>query len=219
MTVRALRGTREVVVDEDEIAAVFDATDGPIVVDVGTGDARYAYETARQRPDALVIGFDPAPERMRETARKAARSTAKGGLHNLSLWRASIETPPAVLRGRADEVHVILPWGALLRGIVDAELAVIDGLSALGHAGTIYRIVLNAGAWLDPPADLLDVAAPTPSQLERIAIPAFAARGVALEVGVLDPETAAAIPSTWTARLAHAGRTPDFVELRTPPSV
>lgn len=218
MSVRIVRAGREDVVEDETVLALLDAA-STVIVDVGTGDARYAYETARAQPDALVIGFDPAPERMRDVARRSGRAPHKGGAPNLSLWRASIEAPPMVLWGRSDEVHVILPWGALLRGVVEADPAVISGLAALAHTDTAFRIVLNAGAWIDPPTDLVATAVPTPEQLTSVAVPAFAAVGITLDVVVLDASEAVTIPSTWTSRLAHAGRTPHFVELRTPPRV
>ena len=84
-------------------------------VDVGTGDARFAYHLASERPDWLVIGLDALDEPMGEIAYKAARKPARGGRPNLVLLRAAIEALPAELAQIADEVDVLLPWGALAR--------------------------------------------------------------------------------------------------------
>src|SRR5690349_12984816 len=91
------------------------------VVDVGTGDGRYAYHLAAADPARLVIGIDALEAPMGEIAARAARKPARGGRPNLLLVRAAIEALPAELHGVADEVSVQLPWGSLLEGIVLAR--------------------------------------------------------------------------------------------------
>ena len=66
-------------------------------VDVGTGDAHFAYHLASERPDWLVVGLDALDEPMGEIADKAARKPAKGGRPNLVLLRGAVEALPAEL--------------------------------------------------------------------------------------------------------------------------
>ncbi len=91
------------------------------IVDVGTGDGRYAYAPASSHPEWLVVGVDALDEPMGEMAHKALRKPARGGRANVVYLRAALEVLPDELRGIADEVHVLLPWGRLLEGIVLAR--------------------------------------------------------------------------------------------------
>ena len=80
----------------DELCAVAER----VLVDVGTGDASTAHRLAKAHPEWLVIGVDPAWQRMVETAVRSARKEAKGGAPNLLLVNASIESVPEALHGR-----------------------------------------------------------------------------------------------------------------------
>lgn len=181
-----------------------------VVVDVGAGDGRYALAWARDEPGALVIGVDPAADNLREVAARAARR--RGGAPNLVLLRAAVEALPPVLRARADEVHVILPWGRLLEGLVVPDPAVVGGLGALAKPGGRLRVLLNAGAWGSAPARLVGVPRPDPDLARRVIAPALAQAGfTATEVRMLGEDEARAVPSTWARRLAHRGRTPEFL--------
>ncbi|OLE23360.1 MAG: rRNA methyltransferase, partial [Catenulispora sp. 13_1_20CM_3_70_7] len=121
-----------------------------VLVDVGTGDARTAYRQAVAHPEWLVIGVDPAWQRMTETAVRAARKPAKGGAPNLVLVNAAIETVPAPLHGIADAVTVLMPWGKLLRGIVSGESDVLAGLRAVAKPGTPLEVSIGTSIWRDP---------------------------------------------------------------------
>src|SRR5207237_9706896 len=77
------------------------------------------------------------------TARKPARGGRPGGLYAL----AGVERPPPELVGGAWEVHVILPWGGLLEGVVLADPEVLDGLARLAAPGARLAIVLNCEVW------------------------------------------------------------------------
>jgi 16S rRNA (adenine(1408)-N(1))-methyltransferase len=181
------------------------------VIDLGTGDGRYAYAVAGAHPDWLVIGVDAISERLAEYSAKAARKPAKGGRPNLLYVRASAEQPPPLLTGRADEIHVILPWGALLAGLVDpaGRPEVLRGVRALAQPGGELNVVLNAEPWEESLPN--DIAAIPPVTVEGIA----AAYPDALDVHDLTPDEVKALPTTWARRLAasHHGA-PHFVGLR-----
>lgn len=184
-----------------------------VVVDVGTGDGRFAYAHAGTRPDSFVVGVDAIAERLDELSAKAARKPAKGGRANVLFVRASVEGPPAELVGVADEVHVLLPWGALLVGTMLAEPAVMAGLVALAKpAGAELTVVFNAEVWEDStPHHMVDLPAVTVDYVEQTLRPAYREFGIELtDVHEMDPAQVKAMPTTWAKKLSH-GRHPKFV--------
>jgi hypothetical protein len=190
-------------------AQEFEAVRAPaqcVFVDVGTGDGRYARSVATERHDWLVVGIDALAEPMEDAARKAKRN-------NLLFVRASIESIPAPLRGVADIVGVMLPWGALLEGIVLARDNVLRGIAALCAPGGRVEVTLNGEIWHDStPARFADLPLPTPGYVTDVVAPGFARAGI--DIGParwLDAEEATAIPSTWARRLGHGRSHPKFL--------
>jgi 16S rRNA (adenine(1408)-N(1))-methyltransferase len=187
------------------------------VVDLGTGDGRYAYALATAHPDWLVVGVDAISERLADYSAKAARKPAKGGRPNLLYVRASAESPPDELHGRADEVHVILPWGALLVGTVDPARVpdVLDGIKALAKPGASLRVVLNAEPWEESLPK--DMAALPPVTVEGVT-EAYRAAGLAVtDCHDLSADDVRELASTWARRLAASHRgAPHFVGFRVP---
>ena len=182
-------------------------------VDVGTGDARFAYHLASVRPDWLVIGLDALDEPLGEIAYRAARKPARGGRPNLVLLRAAIETLPSELARIADEIDVLLPWGALLEGIVRARPEVIGGIGALARPGARVRVTLNGEIWLEStPARYEDLAVPTPDYVADMIEPEFGRSGISLgPARYLSAAEAKALPTTWARRLGHGRPHPRFV--------
>lgn len=195
-----------------ELAALR-AAHAKCAVDVGTGDGRFAYHLASQRPDWLVIGLDALEEPMGEIAYKAARKPARGGRANLVLLRAAIEALPVELEHIADEVDVLLPWGALLEGIVLARPEVVAGIAVLAHGGAIVRVTLNGEIWLDStPARYEDLPVPTPEYVAAEIEPEFRRAGIDLgPARYLTAVEAKALPTTWARRLGHGRPHPRFV--------
>jgi 16S rRNA (adenine(1408)-N(1))-methyltransferase len=195
-----------------ELAALRDAHD-KCAVDVGTGDGRFAYHLASERPDWLVIGIDALDEPMGEIAYKAARKPARGGRANLVLVRAAIEALPAELQLIADEVDVLLPWGALLEGIVRARAEVVGGIAALARGGAVVRVTLNGEIWLDStPARYEDLPVPTPEYVAAEVEPEFRRAGIDLgPARYLGAAEAKGLPTTWARRLGHGRPHPQFV--------
>lgn len=184
-----------------------------VFVDVGTGDARYPYGIAAERPRWLVVGIDALDTPMEEIAVKAVRKPAKGGRPNLVLTRASAEAMPPELEGVADEVTVILPWGRLLEGIVTPDDGVVDGLVSIMAPGARLAVTLNGEIWVDSlPHRYADLPLPTTEHVARVVAPAFARAGV--EIGaarVLSAAEAKALPTTWSRKLGHGRAHPTFV--------
>ncbi len=184
-------------------------------VDVGTGDAHFAYHLASERPDWLVVGLDAIDAPMGEIAYKAARKPARGGRANLVLLRAAVEALPDELEGIADEVDVLLPWGALLEGIVRARLEVVSGLAALARPTAGVNVTLNGEIWLDStPNRFADLPVPTPEYVANEMEPGFRRAGIDLGAArYLSAPEATAIPTTWARRLGHGRSHPQFLYL------
>jgi 16S rRNA (adenine(1408)-N(1))-methyltransferase len=182
-------------------------------VDVGTGDARFAYHLASERPDWLVLGLDALDEPLGDVAYRAARKPARGGRPNLVLLRAAIEAVPGELEQIADEVDVLLPWGALLEGIVCALPEFVGGIATLARPGARVRVTLNGEIWLDStPARYADLPVPTPEYVSEAIEPEFRRAGIELgPARYLGASEAKAVPTTWARRLGHGRTHPRFV--------
>ena len=159
---------------------------------------------ARAEPDDLVIGIDASAAAMADASRRAARSVARGGLPNALFVVAAAERPPAELRGLADELTILFPWGSLLGGALatnEAAARIAALLSPSACLTAFVSITPRDGLAVQP----LDEPG-TAEQLER----RWAAHGLRLES--LCPATAdevRATGSSWARRLgagAPSGR-------------
>jgi 16S rRNA (adenine(1408)-N(1))-methyltransferase len=204
MTLVVVRSKTDEVLAPDAFADLAAAHER-LLVDVGAGDGRGAYALAKSDPAALVVAFDTAADNLRETAARAARKPARGGLANLVLLRASAEDPPAEIVGRADEVHVTLPWGVLLVGVVEATAPVLPGVASLLRPGGRWAFTLNCEIWsANTPADLTSLVEATPGHLWGLA-DRYEAAGLRIdEVRYLTDDELAAMPSTWARRLLRS---------------
>lgn len=86
---------------------------------------------ARAEPETLAIGIDAAAAAMRESSRRAASAPGRGGVANALFLVESAERLPGPLAGRADLVTVALPWGSLLRALVEPDPGYVRGVVAL----------------------------------------------------------------------------------------
>jgi 16S rRNA (adenine(1408)-N(1))-methyltransferase len=146
---------------------------------------------ARAHPDRLVIGLDPAWQRMIDSAQRAQRRPERGGAPNALFVCASIEDPPEELLGVADEVYVNLPWGRLLAGLVLGEPDICAGL----------RAVIGTDIWRPPvPKDIRDLPELTARHADDVLAPRLADHGWKLtEFRELPPDE---LPSSWARRLS-----------------
>jgi 16S rRNA (adenine(1408)-N(1))-methyltransferase len=109
-----------------------------VALDLGTGDGRAVLAAAAARPDTLVIGIDASAAAMAESSRRATR---RGALPNALFAVASAERPP--LRGIAGEITVNFPWASLLRGVLGADEAVLEGVAALAAPGATVTALVS----------------------------------------------------------------------------
>ena len=124
-----------------------------MIIDIGTGDGRFVYQSARQNPNKFYIGIDPNARPLEKISEKIHRKPAKGGAPNVLFIQAAVEDLPSELNGVADEVHVHFPWGSLLRAVATGEIAVLENLRRICAPGALLEIVIG----LDPERDQTEI--------------------------------------------------------------
>lgn len=174
-------------------------------LDLGTGDGVFVYDAARRHPDVLVIGLDTNRENLREYSAKVRRKPARGGLGNALYVIGAAEQLPSELDGAAARVFVNFPWGALLRGLVTPDPALLTAIRRAARPDARLSILLNFTVFADETlAETLALPAVTPDYVARVLAPAYAAAGIAIaEVKVLGPH---GVPyrTEWGQRLTVA---------------
>lgn len=153
--------------------------------------------TAAAHPDLLVIGVDAAVGSMVEASRRAARATKRGGLPNALFVVAAANALPAELDGLADALTAYFPWGSLLRGLLDADPAIVAGMARVTRPGATATLLLSVTE-RDRPID------PISLDERRFAAlaPGYAAHGLLLrEARLATVSEVARSHSTWAKRL------------------
>jgi 16S rRNA (adenine(1408)-N(1))-methyltransferase len=164
---------------------------------------------ARAEPDRLVVGVDASAPAMAEASRRAAARPGRGGLPNALFVVAAAEALPPELDGLAGLVTVHFPWGSLLRGLVEADPAVMTGLTRVMAPGAALAVLLSSTA-RDRGAGV--------APLDRRALVALAGAydRHGLTVTTVRPATPADVGrahSTWGRRLDAGGRRPAWLLL------
>lgn len=192
-------------------------TGGGLVIDLGTGDGHFVYQSAKENPDRFYIGIDPNPRTLEKISEKIHRKPAKGGLPNVLFVQAAVEDLPTELDGVADEVHVHFPWGSLLHAVATGEPAALANVRRICAPGGLLEIVIG----IDPERDR--------SEIERLGLPLLSAESLqsalapryreagfeVLEAGTLSSSSWAHLRTSWAKRLSGgAGRRVFFLIAR-----
>ena len=178
-------------------------TGGGVVLDIGTGDGRFVYQSARLNPSKFFIGIDANPKALEKISEKIYRKPAKGGLPNVLFLQAAVEDLPAELFGVAEEIHIHFPWGSLLRAVATAELEVLNALRRLCAPGCLLEIVIG----LDPERDRTEIErlglpALSNRYLETVLLHRYRAAGFdVLEKGVLSQADWSHLQTSWARKL------------------
>jgi Methylase involved in ubiquinone/menaquinone biosynthesis len=184
-----------------------------VLLDVGTGDGKHVLHVARERPDLLVVGLDANADALRKTSAKAAARADRGGLPNVVFLRAAAERLPDGLSDVA-EVHVLMPWGSLLRGML-GEGPVLEAISAVCRPGAPFLVTLNLHAWRPPVPEVGELPEPDPASARTALAERYAAAGWRLtEAEYLDDAGIAALATSWTKRLGSSRARFDVLALR-----
>ena len=172
-----------------------------IIVDIGTGDGKFAYELARENPDKLIIGIDPSHDSLEKVSHKATRKPAKGGLKNAAYVLSRVEELPEELTGVANQVFINFPWSGLLKGVVLVEDETWDNVQRICQPGAIVDLIFgyDEGFEKNKTQDLPELSL---EYVKKTMIPKLEARGFKAEevreVGVGDLE---GFPSSWAKKL------------------
>jgi 16S rRNA (adenine(1408)-N(1))-methyltransferase len=165
---------------------------GGVHVDLGAGDGRYVLRIARTQPGCFVIGVDACRENLGRSSHRAPS--------NALFVIATVLSLPTELAGMACQISIMFPWGSLLKGLLSADRALLDGVRMVSDADASLEVYLNAGALEEQGWEL-----------EHGAV---RVRDVLREAGFivdrprpLDATALHRLPSTWAKRLAF-GRDP-----------
>jgi 16S rRNA (adenine(1408)-N(1))-methyltransferase len=168
---------------------------------------------AAAQVDRLVVGVDASAAAMAEASRRAGRRPERGGLPNALFVVAAAKALPPELDGLADLVTVHFPWGSLLRGLLGADPAVMDGLVRVMRPGATLSMLVSStdrdrGAGVAP----VDERA-----LAALALD-YGRHGLAVtRMRPATPADVAASRSTWGRRLGAGDRRPAWLlEARLP---
>ena len=173
---------------------------GEVLIDIGTGDGRYVLHVARTSPNWFVIGVDACRENLRNASRKAPPNA-------LYLIANALALPKKELDAVASKVTINFPWGTLLRGLLDAEPMLAEGLLAIARPGAVLEVRLNAEALREAGYTLESGGARVRQALYE---GGFA---VVDDLLWLDARGLRRCQTTWAKRLAY-GRDPRAVCLR-----
>ncbi|HEU5268738.1 MAG TPA: class I SAM-dependent methyltransferase [Jatrophihabitans sp.] len=167
---------------------------GRVVLDLGTGDGKHALQLSRQRPDELIIGLDAAKDNLRRVSGRA------GAANLVYLWAAAERLPPE-LTG-IGELHVLMPWGSLLRGMLDDGSPMLRELAGRCTPDARFLITLNLHAWRPPVPEVGEHAEPTPESALAELAPRYARHGWRLDgARYLDDAAITELATSWTRRL------------------
>lgn len=173
-------------------------------MDIGTGDGRFVYQSARANPAKLYIGIDANPKPLEKISMKATRKPAKGGADNVLFVQAAVENLPAELNHIADEVHVHFPWGSLLRGVATGDPQIVEGLRRIMVGGGLLEVVIGVDAERDrSEIERLGLPELSLDYLTSTLSPKYAAAGLVItEQNLLSSHEWPHLHSSWARRLS-----------------
>lgn len=182
---------------------------GTGICDIGAGDGKYAVRLARSRGDAVVVAIDAEATRLRDSARRL-RGRAPD---NLYFWVGSLDEPIPAAEGLFDEIHVVLPWGSLLAGMLGDDETVLGNVLRLGRPGARLMSVLNQRPWREGHHDRRTEHLPSPSDpgIEARVRALLERRGWRLASWApMAGSDARRIESSWARRIASS-QPPEFL--------
>jgi 16S rRNA (adenine(1408)-N(1))-methyltransferase len=174
-----------------------------VIVDIGTGDGRYVYRSARANPDKFYIGIDVQRKALEKVSEKIHRKPDRGGLPNVLFVHAPVEELPTELNHVADEIHVHFPWGSLLRSVAVGDKGVLGGLRKIAAPGAWLEVLVGLDEGKDSSeAVRLQLPALTEEYLQSTLIPRYEAAGFDVqESGIIPHSKWPHLETTWAKRL------------------
>jgi predicted RNA methylase len=186
-----IRGRMPCTLDSTELQARL-ANHQRVILDLGTGDGKFALHHARTFPKHFVIGVDSCRENLREYSRVK--------LTNLLFIIASAQDLPHELNGLASQLTINFPWGSLLESLLYADTSLMHGLASIAQANADIDIRLNGGALAEAGSNLENGTRTIYNHLINLGW--YIKTPIAMNTTALRN-----FPSTWAKRLAF-GRDP-----------
>jgi 16S rRNA (adenine(1408)-N(1))-methyltransferase len=180
-----------------------DHTGEGVIIDIGTGDGRFVYQSARRNPNKFHIGIDPNTRPLEKISEKIHRKPAKGGAPNLLFIQSALEDLPDELNGVANEVHVHFPWGSLLRAVATGDVELLQNVRRICAADALLEVVIG----LDPVRDKSEIErlGLTPLTLDiidAVLVPNYAVAGFKIiERGIIAASEWPKLDTSWAKRL------------------
>ncbi|HSE20986.1 MAG TPA: class I SAM-dependent methyltransferase [Pyrinomonadaceae bacterium] len=174
-----------------------------IIVDIGTGDGLFVYQSARQNPNKFYIGIDANPTPLQKISERIHRKPQKGGAPNVLFIQSSVEDLPNELDGVAAEVHIHFPWGSLLAAVATGAEDVIGNIRRICSTGALLEIVFG----LDPARDAaeldrLNIGPIDVAFIDTVLCPLYTSSGFEIvERAILPEDEWAKFHTTWAKRL------------------
>lgn len=174
-----------------------------VILDIGTGDGRFVYRSAKENPHNFFIGIDANTKPLEKISMKATRKPSKSGLPNLLFVQAAIENLPDELNETADEIHIHFPWGSLLQSVVLGGENILASLRRLCAPECFLEIIIGIDKERDKTEiERLGLPNLTDDYLEKVLIPKYESAGFKLlEKGILDYSKWSKIETSWAKKL------------------
>jgi len=142
MSITVVKGKTKVDINREDLLK-FMIPYKRIVLDIGTGDGKYILKSARSAPTTFFIGIDPSAQVMEESSKKINRKISKGGVTNALFVLSRVENLPHELDGIAEEIHINMPWGSLLEGLIMGEQIVLQNITRVAKPDAKLEILIN----------------------------------------------------------------------------
>ncbi len=168
-----------------------------IILDLGTGDGKFAFHYAQTFPNHFVIGLDSCRENLHEYSRV--------NQSNLLYVIANAQQLPFELHGLISHIHINFPWGSLLENLLIGDANFMCGLNSIARPNTTIDLRLNGGGMSELGIDFL--CGVNQIQENLLSYGWKMKKPTYMSISELQK-----FPSTWARRLAH-GRDPRVVKL------
>ena len=178
-----------------------------VIIDIGTGDGKFAYELAKEHPDRFVIGIDPNHQALEEVSNKIYKKPVKGGLPNALFVLANIEDLPEELSGIANQIFINFPWSGLLKGLILVEEKTWLNLKRICQPGAYIDLVFGYDENAEKnKVESLNLPTLSEEYLQNTLVSKVDTLGFKLvELNRLTEEDLKNYPSTWAKKLAFGG--------------
>ena len=114
-----------------------------MILDIGTGDGLFVYQSARAIPAKFFIGVDANARPLQKISEKLHRRVTKGGAPNALFIQASVEDLPDELNGITEEVNVHFPWGSLLRVVATGEVNLLRRIRMVCVSHAVLKLTIG----------------------------------------------------------------------------